>query len=197
MGKKDEGRTVRLSEKELRDICEAAADAAVAKRIREEAQAAQRKKDWRLHNTKLLLEKYHYFKDHIERSIESLEEMDGISLPSDASDIFRIFGLRDEDTRIWTVKRSVTKMSLIMAHVDRMLDVYRRECERSQSVAQQRKWLVIERMYLQERRMTTNQIAREMNMEPRAIQYDAKEAREDISVLIFGIEAIIDEMMLQ
>ena len=187
-------RAIRLTEQELRKLCEDAVDAGVAKYITEQERAAKKRRDGLLHNTKVLLENYQKFKAYIERSVKTLEDVEGVELSERDMDIMRIFGIREDDRKIRSVQRSVTTMTLLMAHVDRMLEVYRVSCEGSPSEVERRKWAVIERMYLRENRMTTNQIAEEFKVDLRAIQYDAKQARDDIQVLLFGIEAILDNL---
>lgn len=185
---------VRLSEEELKAICEEAASRGVKKYIEESDKAERRRNGGLLYNTKVLLENYWKFKTYIEKSVKTLEDAAGLELSERDMDIMRIFGIREDDRKIRSVQRSVTVMTMLMAHVDRMLDVYRASCEGSASVTEQRKWQVIERMYLREKKMSTNQIAAEFSLDPRAIREDARLAREDIKVLLFGIEAIIQDM---
>lgn len=190
MGKRA-GSGAYLTREEIRALCEASADRGVAKYIKALSAQKKRESDRMLHNTKLLLENYTKFKAYIAKAVQSISDVDEIGEEIKNEDILRIFGLRDEDTRIQSVQRSVATMTLLMAHVDRMLDVYRADCEGSPSVAVQRRWAVIERMYLREKKMNTNQIAAEFRMDPRGIREDAKMAREDLKALLFGIEAIL------
>ena len=187
-------RAIRLTEQELRKLCEEAADAGVAKYIAGQEREEKARRDGLLHNTRVLLENYRKFKAYIERAVKTLEDVEGVELSERDVDIMRIFGIREGDRKIQSVQRSVTTMTLLMAHVDRMLEVYRASCEGSPSVVERRKWDVIERMYLREKRMTTSHIAAEFNIDPRAIREDAKQARDDIRVLLFGIEAILKDL---
>ena len=125
--------------------------------------------------------------------MKSLDDVENYEEYLEHAEIMRIFGLREDDKHIRSVEKSVSIMSLLMAHVDRMLDVYKKSCEGSSSVVVQRRYQVVERMYLREKRMTATQIAEEFNLEPRVIQKDAKMAREDLKVLLFGIDAILSD----
>ena len=192
MGKS--GRTVQLTEDEIKAICEEAATRGVKKYIDESEKTERQRSSSLLYNTKVLLENYWKFKAYIEKSVKTLEDATGVELSDRDIDIMRIFGIVEDDRHIHSVQRSVTIMTMLMAHVDRMLDVYRASCEGSASAVEQRKWQVIERMYLREKKMSTNQIAAEFSIDPRAIREDARLAREDIKVLLFGIEAIVQDM---
>ena len=192
MGKS--GRTIQLTEDEIKAICEEAATRGVKKYIDESEKAERHRSSSLLYNTKVLLENYWKFKAYIEKSVKTLEDATGVELSDRDIDIMRIFGIVEDDRHIHSVQRSVTIMTMLMAHVDRMLDVYRASCEGSASAVEQRKWQVIERVYLREKKMSTNQIAAEFSIDPRAIREDARLAREDIKVLLFGIEAIVQDM---
>lgn len=144
-------------------------------------------------NTKILLDNYTKFKLFISESLKSLDDVENYEEYLEHAEIMRIFGLREDDKHIRSIEKSVSIMSLLMAHVDRMLDVYKQSCEGSSSVVVQRRYRVIERMYLREKRMTATQIADEFNLELRVIQKDAKMAREDLRVLLFGIDAILSD----
>ena len=191
MSNNKRGDRVNLSSAELRALCEDAADRGVAKYIRALEGKKRRETDRMLHNTKLLLENYTKFKAYIAQAVQSLSDVEGMEDAAGNMEIMRIFGLREEDTRIQSVQRSVTTMTMLMAHVDRMLEVYKADCEGSTSPAVRRRWYVIERMYLQEKKMTSGQIAAELHLDPRGIREDARLARDDLKALLFGIEAII------
>lgn len=156
-------------------------------------QQKNEKKEFTYHNTKLLLDNYRRFKLYIEHAVQSLEDICANDSELLNSEIFRIFGMRDEDKKLMSIQKSVTITSMLMEHVDRMLEVYRKSCESSPSIVVQRRWQVVERMYLREQRMTTTQIAEEFNLEPRNIREDAKRAREDLVALFFGIETILSK----
>ena len=191
---KDGRKIVQLTENEIKAICEEAATRGVKKYIDESEKAESRRSGNLLYNTKVLLENYWKFKAYIEKSVKTLEDVTGVELPEKDIEIMRIFGIVEDDRRINSIQRSVTTMTMLMAHVDRMLDVYRASCKGSASPVEQRKWQVIERMYLREKKMSTNEIAEEFSIDPRAIREDARLAREDIKVLLFGIEAIIQDI---
>ena len=102
---------------------------------------------------------------------------------------FRIF---DEDKTLHRQLKGINAVKFMLAHVDRMLEVYQRECETSSNEIIQRRWKVIQMMYLdREKKKSTKEIAEFYNMELSTIQKDAKEARNDLTVLFFGLDAMI------
>ncbi|MGN0399999.1 MAG: hypothetical protein ACI4EO_07720 [Blautia sp.] len=190
------GKAIRLTDEELKKIVEDTMKKGIEEGRKEFEIREEKRKAGLLHNTKVLLENYMKFKLFISESVKSVADMEEAKYnATDADEILRIFGLREDDKKIRSIGKSVATMSLLMAHVDRMLDVYKQSCEGSSSVVVQRRYQVIERMYLREKRMTATQIAEEFNLEPRVIQKDAKMAREDLRVLMFGIEAIVKDLV--
>jgi hypothetical protein len=185
---------VMLTVSELRKLCEDAADNAIAKHSKAAARQNEARNKGLRYNVKVLLENYIRFKSFIAESVVSLEDAEKHENEALDEEALRIFGINQGSVKITSLQKSVATMAVIMAHVDRMLAVYRESCKGSPSVVVQRRWQVIERMYLREKRMTTNQIADEFHLEPRNIREDAKMAREDLKVLFFGIEAIVTDL---
>ena len=62
-------------------------------------------------------------------------------------------------------------------------------------MVKKRQYRVIHDMYLAEKRLTTRQIAENEQEELRTIQNDAKQARDDISVLLFGINGLVEQIL--
>ena len=76
-----------------------------------------------------------------------------------------------------------------------MLEIYRRTCESSASRVKQRQYRVIEKMYLSDQKMTTQEIAELEGEDIRTIQNDAKAAREDLTALIFGLDGLLTRIL--
>lgn len=190
------GKVIRLTNEELKEIVLDSVKKGIEEGRKEYEIQEEKRRTGLLHNTKVLLENYMKFKLFISEAVKSVEDMnEEEKWMGDEADILRIFGLREDDKKIRSIGKSVAVMTLLMSHVDRMLEVYKKSCEGSTSVVIQRRYQVIERMYLREKKMSTNQIAEEFNLEPRIIQKDAKMAREDLKILLFGIEAIVKELV--
>ena len=192
MGKS--GKMVRLTEDELRSICEDAVDRGIAKYIRNEESGKKKKQSGLLYNTKVLLENYQKLKRYLAKAESRLEDVIGERYPEYSVQMVEVFGLKVNEQRSYTIAKGVATMTIIMNHIDRMLEVYRQDCEGSASQTVQRRWQVLERLYLRDKRMSTKEIAEEFSLDPRVIQEDAKRAREDMKVLLFGIEALVSDL---
>lgn len=183
--------TTVITREELLQMCEYAADKAITRHEKAAAKQADMRNRGLLHNVKILLENYTRFKEFIANSVVSLREVGQCKDDGIDDEALQIFGLKREGVKINSLEKSLATMTVLMAHIDRMLAVYKESCLGSPSCVIQRRWKVIEMMYLRDKRLSTNQIAEELHVDPRNIREDAKMAREDLKVLFFGIEALI------
>lgn len=182
---------LRVSYEDMKHLCREAAEQGVERYIREREAQQQAENGKMLYNTKRLLEDYTSLKKYVENAVRSLEDVEEMDVSFRDDEIMYFFGLRDVDKTSYSIKRRVALTKIIMAHVDRMLEVYRSVCESSAAVPVQRRWKVVEMKYLKEPKMTTTQIAEALNCDPRLVRMDAKEAVKDLKSYLFGIKAII------
>lgn len=184
---------VRLSQEEVRSLCEQAVDNYIEKheKVKKENQSRL------LYNTKVLLENYRKLKRYIERATANLEDVIAYNYPDYSLQMLEILGLRVEDQKSYTIAKGVAMTKILMNHVERMLSEYKTECENSGNPVLQRRWDVISKMYLEDEKMDTKRLAEKYCVDPRVIQADAKQGREDIKILLFGIEALVNDMDFQ
>lgn len=184
---------VRLSQEEVRSLCEQAVDNYIEKheKVKKENQSRL------LYNTKVLLENYRKLKRYIERATANLEDVIAYNYPDYSLQMLEILGLRVEDQKSYTIAKGVAMTKILMNHVERMLHEYKTECENSGNPVMQRRWDVISKMYLEDQKMDTKRLAEKYCVDPRVIQADAKQGREDIKILLFGIEALVNDMDFQ
>lgn len=174
MGKAE--RRVSLTKEEIKALCEEAADKAVERSEKARKKSIAQEKKTLLYNTKKLLENYTKLKDYAEKAVCTIDEAEQV----------------DEDKTLHRQLKGINAVKFMLAHVDRMLEVYKKECEASSNEIIQRRWKVIQMMYLdREKKKSTKEIAEFYNMELSTIQKDAKEARNDLTVLFFGLDAMI------
>lgn len=183
--------TRQLTEQEIAEIARKAAVAGAEQYRKESEQSAKKRVDRMLYKTKVLLEKYHLLMKYVNDSVYTLEQAEKVNPEINDIELLMKYGILDEDKTLKTMERSITTVNLIMTHVNRMINVYKTECEGSASPTRQRQWRVIYNMYLADHRMTTKEIADMEGQELRTIQNDAKAAREDLTVLIFGLNGIL------
>lgn len=195
MGKNTPGKqkTVRLSEEELKELCQKAVEDGVSKYIT--VQNQKKKQEWRglLFRTKKLLENYTKLKDYAEQAVVTLEQAEEVDETLVNMDVLMKFKLFEDDKTLHRQLRGVNAVKFIMAHVDRMLEVYKSNCLNSSQEVMHRRWFVIEYMYLEseDAKKTTKEIAEIYQTDISNIQKDAKEARNDLTTLFFGLDAMV------
>lgn len=186
-------KTVRLSQEELKELCQKAVEDGVSKYIT--LQNQKKKQEWRglLFRTKKLLENYTKLKDYAEQAVVTLEQAEEVDETLVNMDVLTKFKLFEEDKTLHRQLRGVNAVKFIMAHVDRMLEVYKTNCLNSSQEVMHRRWFVIEYMYLEreDSKKTTKEIAEIYQTDISNIQKDAKEARNDLTTLFFGLDAMV------
>ena len=149
---------------------------------------ARRERHHRVVNSaKMLLKNYRRFKKMTvssvygkdtstnETLVELLELMQGI--------------YRSRELEVVSIKDRVARTELMIEHIDAMLEVYKKDCNRSPEG--QRRYRVIYWMYLSEdESKTAEDIAEIENVVVRTVFRDIKTAYEELAVLFFGIDGV-------
>lgn len=157
-------------------------------RQQEQDGKARRERHHRVVNSaKMLLKNYRRFKKMTvssvygkdtstnETLVELLELMQGI--------------YRSGELEVVSIKDRVARTELMIEHIDAMLEVYKKDCNRSPEG--QRRYRVIYWMYLSEdESKTAEDIAEMENVVVRTVFRDIKTAYEELSVLFFGIDGV-------
>lgn len=169
---------------------EAAATAAAKVAERERKRLQRQQTDKRYHDTKLLIRKYRQLNEYYQNAVfdeEGAEEAD-----EDFEEIMRSFGVsfRDEKITADSIKRNYLVTRVVMAHVNKMLEVFQTVCERSNRASDKRRWRVLHDLYLSEKPSTAEQIASREKIERRTIYKDIDACLSDLSVLFFGIDGL-------
>nr|DAQ62377.1 MAG TPA: Homeodomain-like domain [Caudoviricetes sp.] len=155
-----------------------------------EKQKEEKKKhkaDMRFRNTELLLYNYVNFKQHTENSIYTESQLS-------KEELFDELDLdMDEEitkTQINSIIKSKNKTSIIMKHIDTFLDYYEYKCLESNREDVQRRIQVIKLLYLNEEKMTQEQVAEKLDCSDRTIRNTKNIAIKELSVLFFGIDGL-------
>ena len=157
-------------------------------RQQEQDGKARRERHHRVVNSaKMLLKNYRRFKKMTvssvygkdtstnETLVELLELMQGI--------------YRSGELEVVSIKDRVARTELMIEHIDAMLEVYKKDCNRSPEG--QRRYRVIYWMYLSEDEpKTAEDIAEMENVVVRTVFRDIKTAYEELAVLFFGIDGV-------
>lgn len=157
-------------------------------RQQEQDGKARRERHHRVVNSaKMLLKNYRRFKKMTvssvygkdtstnETLVELLELMQGI--------------YHSGELEVVSIKDRVARTELMIEHIDAMLEVYKKDCNRSPEG--QRRYRVIYWMYLSEdESKTAEDIAEMENVVVRTVFRDIKTAYEELAVLFFGIDGV-------
>lgn len=157
-------------------------------RQQEQDGKARRERHHRVVNSaKMLLKNYRRFKKMTvssvygkdtstnETLVELLELMQGI--------------YRSGELEVVSIKDRVARTELMIEHIDAMLEVYKKDCNRSPEG--RRRYRVIYWMYLSEdESKTAEDIAEMENVVVRTVFRDIKTAYEELAVLFFGIDGV-------
>ena len=188
-------KTYNISERELQEMMRRASEAGIAAYKNEHEETTRRKAGRLLYRTKTLLERYTQLNEYAQNSVYTLERAEEVNEGIADLEVLTKFGIFDDDKTLHKLKRSVVTVNMVMAHVNTMLEVYRKECESSASKVKQRQYRVIEYLYLSENKLNTKEIAELEGEDVRTIQNDAKQAREDLTALIFGLDGVITRIL--
>ena len=121
--------------------------------------------DVRYKNVKLLMRNYRKLKLYCEKVSAEVLEVDAIYLMQ-------------------------RKTILMISHIDKMLVAYKALCQQSKLPEQHRRWEALYLRYIDERKMSIDQIAEHLHIDRRIFYRDISNAMDELAVLLFGIESI-------
>jgi len=169
---------------------EVGAKAAVRAVERERKSFGKQQYDKRLYNTKLLLRHYRTLNQHYKHAVFDVSRAREES--EDFSEIMETMNstMGDEALYVESIKQSVARTKVIMAHVNRMLDIYEGICNSSKRNDDKRHWRVLKAMYLEEEAVPAAKIAKDENIDRRTIYKDIDICVMDLTVLFFGVAGL-------
>ncbi|MBU2703896.1 hypothetical protein Ga0466249_005046 [Sporomusaceae bacterium BoRhaA] len=168
---------------------EAAVKAAFEYQEKQNQKKSKSRHDKRLRNTKLLLKNYRLLKDHCENAVFDKKELIEISGVKIVDLLDSLDGYERSDY-IESIKKSVSKTQVILAHIDAMMKIYRIYCEESDKPEDLRRYRIISSTYLENTK--PDDICREEGIDQRTYYRDSRDGVEKLSSLIFGIDGLSD-----
>lgn len=142
--------------------------------------------DRRLRNTKLLLRNYRVLKDHATHAVfEAESEEDPMQIIEDL-----MMPGRSPNLFVESIKRSAARTATMVRHIEAMLRLYQVYCYQYGSEEDERRWRVIDGLYIADERTTVAALADQEGVVERTIYKDIDVASERISALMFGIDGI-------
>lgn len=170
----------------IRLAAEAGARAAMETLEKERQKERLEMSDRRLRNTKLLLRNYRVFKDHAANAVYEAESEE------DPMQIIQELMMPDKSPNLFveSIKRSVARTTTIVRHIETMLQLYQVYCFQYGTEEDERRWRVVEGLYVGDERLSTSDLAEREGVVERTIYRDIDIACERLSALIFGIDGI-------
>jgi hypothetical protein len=145
-----------------------------------------KKKDWKLHNTKILLKHYRDLKDRCNRGVYDSRMLDQRTRFEQIEDLMQG---RDDDLILDSTYRSILRTRTMVADVEAMMKAYKADAQRG-SDTDKRRVQVIFWVYIAKKRMDTGQLAEKFGVTRRQIQKDLREAEAHLSAKYFGVDGL-------
>lgn len=169
---------------------EVGAAAAVKAVERERKNFKKKQYDRRFHNTKLLLRHYRTLNEHYHNAVFDIDT--ATEADEDFADIMQAMSssVNDEALYIESIKQSSIRTKIIMAHVNKMLDIYKLMCQQSERQDDARHWRVLEAIYISDKATTAGAVAEQEHIDKRTVYKDIDVCVSDLTTLLFGIGGI-------
>jgi Mor family transcriptional regulator len=176
---------------QLKEICERAAAIGAREALKifeyEKKKMDRGRADRRLRNTKLLLRNYHMLKEHAKSSVFGRTQME-----ESAMDVLEsMMSIYDNEVIIESIKRSATRTSIIVSHIETMFGLYRSYCEHTTNrEIDLRRYDVIWDMYMADETLSVKELAKKYHISKDSVYSDLRMATERLTALIFGVDGL-------
>jgi predicted DNA-binding protein YlxM (UPF0122 family) len=160
----------------------------VIDRLREEERTAEKSRhNKKRANVKLLLRNYRSLSEHSEGAIYDAAQAEN---DLDLIGVLDLMKSGRESIGIDSIRSSVARTRLILDHINEMLEIYKRYCDRSPREEDRRRYRVVYDMYISPEPMTLDEIAAKENIDRSTVYRDVEAASERLTALIFGIDGL-------
>jgi hypothetical protein len=191
-----DGNTVKLvtmTEEEIDNIVrkavEIGANTAMKKLDEERKKENARKKNRRLHNTELLLRNYTLIKLSVENSIYDIKQLEEEQSVNEVLS-YMMESRGNDEIVMKSIMNSKMRSSILLEHIDNMLEVYQIVCERSNKKYDMRQYNTLIDRFITTPALSVKEISRKNNVSKELVYADLKTAKEKIAILIFGIDGL-------
>ncbi len=168
---------------------QAGAEAGIKAVERERRNRKERERDWKYHNTKLLLRNYRRLSSYYENAV-----FDQAGAEQEGENFYELMSnknsAKDDDVLVSSIMQDHAKTKIIMVHMNKMLGCYRAMCERSGRTDDQRHWRILDRLYLSGEYTTADRVAEEEHVDKRTVYRDIDACTADLATLLFGVGAM-------
>ena len=106
-------------------------------------------RDWRLHNTRLLLKHYRDFKEHCKQGI-----YDSRMVETDEDIMLSLMSVKDDSVFLESVTKSILRTRTLIEHMDNMLSVYK-SIAKDEGEVEQRRCKIVSETCISPKKKTT------------------------------------------
>lgn len=188
-GLSENSRFVYMTEQELKDIItDAAAEGAriaIADRDRKNAAEVKKQNDQRLFNMQKLLQNYRHIRTNFLETISNGAQA-GEQTREEA--IRRLMEGKD-DVDVSALETTKTRSGIIIADVDKMMKVFKKECDLKGEMGK-RMYDVVRSMYFLKKTKSVKELADKWGVSKVTINNDKNRAIEILSTNTFGMAAV-------
>lgn len=177
-----------LTEEELKNIVSLGAKEGVkAFRKVQEEQSENREEAIR-NSAKFLIIHYKRLRKMEETSVY---DMNSTCEPTLVSIFDELLGkVRNHEFDITSIEKNKIKTGMILNHVSVQLDNYKKECELSSILDVQRRYRIVDMMYLREESLSVNKVASIEMIDRSTVYRSLGKAFQDLATLFFGIDGL-------
>lgn len=141
------------------------------------------RRDRRLHNTKMLMEKYRGFVIHSQSAVYEATQVDE---DEHFNDLLELMDSGGRGFSVESVRESAARTRIMVQHIQRMLEFYEFCCNRSKKPEDARRLRVIKALYIDDDKKTPEELAKMECVDVRTIYRDNQAALNELSALLFG-----------
>ena len=136
-------------------------------------------------NVKLLLRNYRALKEHAENAV-----YDAADCESPVEILEDMMQGRDYSVKVESIMNSAARTALMVEHVKTMLELFHTYCRDKNTPTWDRRWVVINKLYLQDDQTSVPELAYEYGTVEQSIYNDIDVACERIAAFMFGIDGL-------
>ena len=177
-------------EKLFKLAAEVGAQAGIKEWHKQREISSQERRTKRLRNTKLLVKNYRMFKSHCINAVYEVSQI--TESPTEIIDLMWD-PYSSHKSPVKSIKSSVMRTQVIMAHIDEMLSIYKVICDKSTKDEDRRRYRILTAMYINDNIVSIEQLAENENIDKRTAYKDIDIACEKISALIFGVDFLCEK----
>lgn len=178
-----------LTEKEIVELAaQKAAQVTLETLKQQKKKEREERRDWRLRNTRLLLENLQNFKDHADKSVFDVRRVLE-SAQNDPEGVYSQQLSNRQDIYLEGLAISAGRTETLVQQTESMLELYRLQCEKG-SDEKQRRYRVLKAYSLDGK--DYQQIVEEESISKSTVFRDIEIAVEELSVLLFGADIFYD-----